>query len=197
LRPERAQSPAAGPVNPLGRTRATALTWGSTAQERALRFACDEFTGQTTDALYRAVTVSAPPAVLFRWLCQLRAAPYSYDWLDNLGRRSPRTLTPGLDRLQNGQPVMTIFRLAAFEAGRHITAVLDGTGPLSGRLAVTYLIVPEADERCRLVVKIAITYPRNLIGAAMRILLPAGDLVMMRKQLLTLKALSERDASNA
>ena len=182
-------------MNPLARTWATALTWGSTAEERALRFACDEFAGETRDALYRAVTVSAPPAVLFRWLCQLRAAPYSYDWLDNPGRRSPRTLTPGLDRLQDGQPVMTIFRLAAFETGRHITAVLHSTGLLFDQLAVTYLIVPGADERCRLVVKIAVTYPRNLIGAAMRILLPAGDLVMARKQLLTLKALSERDAS--
>jgi hypothetical protein len=184
-------------VNPLGRTRAAALSWGSTPQERALGFACDQFAGEPSDVLYRAVTVSAPSAVLFRWLCQLRAAPYSYDWLDNPGRRSPRTLTPGLDSLQNGQPVMTIFRLAAFETGRHITAVLGSPGLLFDKLAVTYLVIPEADERCRLVVKVAITYPRNLIGATMRILLPAGDLVMMRKQLLTLKALAERDAPNA
>jgi len=84
-------------VNPVARAWATVLTWGSTGQERALRFACDEFTGQTADALYRAVTVNAPPAVVFRWLCQLSAGPYSYDWIDNLGRRSPRTLTSGLD----------------------------------------------------------------------------------------------------
>ena len=183
-------------MNPLARAWARVLTWGSTGQERALRFACDEFTGPTADALYRAVTVNAPPAVVFRWLCQLRAGPYSYDWIDNLGRRSPRTLTPGLDRLQNGQRVMTIFRLAAFEPGRHITAVLDSTRIPSGKLAVTYLLVPEAGEGCRLVVKIAFTYPCSPVGTAMRILLPAGDLVMMRKQLLTLKALAERDAAD-
>jgi hypothetical protein len=183
-------------VNPVARARAKVLTWGSTAREREYCFACDEVAGQTTDALYRAVTVNAPPAVLFRWLCQLRAAPYSYDWIDNLGRRSPRTLTPGLDHLQNGQPVMTVFRLAAFEPDRHITAVLYSTGILFRRLAVTYLLVPEAHERCRLVVKIAVAYPRNPAGTATRILLPAGDLVMMRKQLLTLKSLAERDAAN-
>jgi hypothetical protein len=143
---------------------------------------------------YRALTVYASPALLFRWLCQLRAAPYSYDWLDNLGRQSPRRLTPGLDRLQVGQRIMTIFRLAAFEPDRHITAVLHRLTSLFGELAVTYLIVPEAEERCRLVVKIAAAYPRTPIGATMRALLPAGDLVMMRKQLLMLRKLAERDA---
>jgi hypothetical protein len=183
-------------MGPLTRTRAVARTWGSTAQERALVFACDRFVADPHDALYRAVTVNAPPALLFRWLCQLRTAPYSYDWLDNLGRKSPRRLTPGLDRLQAGQRIMTVFQVAAFEPDRHITAVLDRVTALFGDLAVTYLIVPEAEERCRLVVKVAAAYPRTPIGAAMRGLLPAGDLVMMRKQLLKLRTLAERDAAN-
>ena len=183
-------------MDPVARARAATRTWGSSAGERELEFACDRFVAEPEDALYRALTVNAPPALLFRWLCQLRAAPYSYDWIDNLGRRSPRSLTPGLDRLQVGQRIMTVFRLAAFEPDRHITAVLGRPGALFGDLAVTYLIVPEAEERCRLVVKIAVAYPRTPIGAAMRALLPAGDLVMMRKQLLTIKKLAERDAAN-
>jgi hypothetical protein len=150
-------------------------TWGSTPQERALEFACDRLVADPHDALFRAVTVDASPTVLFRWLCQLRAAPYSYDWIDNLGRRSPRHLTPGLDRLEAGQRIMTVFRLAAFEPARHITAVLKGPGLLFGGLAVAY--------------------PRTPIGLAVRALLPPGDLVMMRKQLLTLKELAERDAA--
>jgi hypothetical protein len=182
-------------MEPVTRARVVARSWGSTAQERGLEFACDRFV-DANDALYRAVTVDAPPAVLFRWLCQLRAAPYSYDWLDNLGRQSPQRLTPGLDRLQIGQRIMTVFQLAAFEPDRHITAVLDRLTFLFGDLAVTYLIVPEAEDRCRLVVKVAVAYPRTPVGAAMRGLLPAGDLVMMRKQLLTLRELAERDAAN-
>jgi hypothetical protein len=183
-------------MDPITRTRAMAHTWGSTAQERQLDFACDRFVAEPNDALYRALTVNAPPALLFRWLCQLRTAPYSYDWIDNLGRRSPRSLTPGLDRLQVGQRIMTFFQLAAFEPDSHITAVLDRLDALFGDLAITYLIVPEADERCRLIVKVAVAYPRTPIGAAMRGLLPAGDLVMMRKQLLTLRKLAQRDAAN-
>ena len=182
-------------MNPVARTWAIANTWGSTAQERQLDFACNRFVPNPDQSLYRAVTVDASPATLFRWLCQLRAAPYSYDWLDNFGRRSPRRLTPGLDQLQVGQRIMTVFRVVAFERDRHITAVLQGASRLFGDLAITYLIVPEGDERCRLVVKIAVAYPRTPIGAAVRALLPAGDLVMMRKQLLTFKELAERDAS--
>jgi hypothetical protein len=135
--------------------------------------------------------------VLFRWLCQLRVAPYSYDLIDNLGRRSPRTLTPGLEDLRIGQRIMTVFRLAAFERDRHLTVVLPTGGPFFEHLAITYLIAPVAEQRCRLVVKIAARYPRGPIGAAVRALLPAGDLIMMRKQLRTFRELAERDVTFA
>src|SRR5213594_4371663 len=76
------------------------------------------------DALYRAVDVEAPPPILFRWLCQLRVAPYSYDWIDNFGRPSPRELLPGLDAVAVGQRVMTFFELVDFERDRHLTGRL-------------------------------------------------------------------------
>ena len=186
-----------GVVDAIDRLRASARTWGSAAEERRLEFACDRHVPEGADALYRATTVNAPASVVFRWLCQLRAAPYSYDWLDNLGRRSPRTLTPGLDRLERGQRIMTVFRLAEFEQGRQLTAVLDNGSAVLGRLAVTYLVVPKDERRCRLVVKIAVAYARTPIGAAMRRLLPVGDMLMMRKQLLTFKELAEREAAPA
>jgi hypothetical protein len=168
--------------------------WGSTASERQLEYACDRYVREPDDALYRAVSVRAPAPLLFRWLCQLRAAPYSYDWIDNLGRQSPRSLTPGLDRLETGQRIMTVFEVVEFEPDRHLTGRLDRPRKLFGDLAVTYLIVPQDETRCRLVVKVAVAYRRTPVGVATRLLLPPGDLVMMRKQLLTLKALAERDA---
>src|SRR5260221_14022454 len=88
--------------------------WGSTAEERALAYPCDRVLPESDAEYFRAVDVDAPPAVAFRWLCQLRAAPYSYDLLDNLGRRSPPTLTPGPDALAVGQRGMTIFTLVRF-----------------------------------------------------------------------------------
>lgn len=170
-------------------------TWGSTAAERALEFPCDRHLPDADQALYRAVDVAAPAAIVFRWLCQLKAAPYSYDWIDNAGRRSPRALIPGLERLRVGERVMTIFELAAFVPDRHLTLLLRRSA-LFGAVAVTYLVRPVGPERSRLVVKLLVRYPASMIrGRLMRALLPAGDLVMMRKQLLTLKELAERDAA--
>ena len=170
-------------------------SWGSTAAERRLVYPCDRHLPVHDEALYRAVGVEASPALLFRWLCQLRAAPYSYDWIDNLGRPSPRHLTPGLDALEVGQVVMG-FRLVEFEPDRHLTLCGHPLGRLFGTYAATYLVLPSGPERCRLVVKLLAAYPRPaLLRVPMRALVPLADLVMMRKQLLTLKALAERDAS--
>lgn len=174
-----------------------ARTWGSTPEERQRTFPCDRHLPIHDDAVYRAVDVEAPAPALFRWLCQLRVAPYSYDWINNLGRRSPRRLIPGLDELAVGQPVMG-FSLVEFEQDRHLTLCGSALGPLFGAYAVTYLIVPSPGPRCRLVVKLLMAYPRiALLRYPMRRLGPLADLIMMRKQLLTLKCLAERQAAAA
>ena len=170
-----------------------ARTWGSTEAERAAAYPCDGWLADADDELWRAIDIAAPPAVVFRWLCQLRAAPYSYDWIDNLGRTSPRELTPGLDELETGQRVMTIFRLVEFEPGRHITLLLERGKRLFGELAVTYQVDPAGDGS-RLIAKLVVRRPSGP-GRLLGSLLPAGDLVMMKKQLRTLKALAERDAA--
>src|SRR4051794_41885542 len=100
---------------------AVASEWGTTAPERAMPLPCDWQLPGAQLRLHRAVDVAAPAATVFRWLCQLRAAPYSYDLIDNFGRRSPPRLTPGLERLERGQRFMTIFRLVDFQARRQNT----------------------------------------------------------------------------
>ena len=169
-------------------------TWGSTVDERRLPYPCDRHLPVFDDAVYRAVDVAAPPAILFRWLCQLRVAPYSYDWIDNLGRQSPRRLIAGLDQLRVGQHMMG-FELVEFEHDRHMT--LHGTFGYFGTYAVTYLIIPAA-AGCRLAVKLLMAYPRPIVLHYLFASLgPPADFVMMRKQLLTLKELAERDTATA
>jgi hypothetical protein len=166
-----------------------AHTWGSTAEERVLEFPCDGCLSSVDTVLFRAVDVNASEAVIFRWLCQLRVAPYSYDWIDNLGRRSPRTLTAGMENLEVGQRVMTIFELVSFARDRHLTLVMRHrrSRKIFGDIAVTYLVRPG-----RLVVK--------LVGRCgpwwKREALAWGDLIMTRKQLLTLKRLMEEADQN-
>ena len=167
-------------------------TWGSTPEERALTFACDARCAADGESLFRAVTVRAPPPIVFRWLCQLRVAPYSYDWVDNYGRTSPRELRPGLEELQRGQRVMRIFELVDFGRDSHLTLELRSGDALFGRLAITYLVLPQERGESRLVVKVReLVHARGLLACIKWRLLAAGDLVMMRKQLLTLKALAE------
>ncbi len=176
-------------------TPSIATAWGSTAAERALPFPCDRHLAGADDAYHRAVTVEAPAAVVFRWLCQLRVAPYSYDWIDNLGRTSPPCLTPDLDDLAVGQNFMTMFELVDFERDRHVTLRSCRLGWVFGDVAVTYMLVPLGPERCRLVVKLLVRHTGGRAVALVRgALLPWGDVVMMRKQLLNLKRLAEETA---
>ena len=91
--------------------------WGTEPRERSLAFPCDDLISQPDATLYRGVTIQNSPEIVFRWLCQMRAAPYSYDWIDNFGKQSPRKLSPGLESLAIGQDVMSIFNLVGFEQG--------------------------------------------------------------------------------
>lgn len=175
-------------------TMSIAYTWGTTAAERALAYPCDRYIGAPRDELHRGVTVDASPAIVFRWLCQLRAAPYSYDWIDNVGRRSPRRLTPGLEALAPGQRVMSIFTLAEFEQDRQITVQVRRSR-LFGSFAVTYMLVEQPGGATRLLVKISSRHARGIRATITRVVLAWGDLVMMRRQLLNLKRLAEGTAS--
>ncbi len=171
------------------------FTWGSTATERASHFPCDDLAFESDVALYRAVGIAAAPDLTYRWLTQLRAAPYSYDLIDNFGRPSPARLTPGIDALAAGQRIMTIFRIVSFEPGRSLTLKLDSRlyENAFGGIVGSYR-VDAAPAGSRLVAKILLRYPRGAYGALLRTVLPTLDLIMFRKQLLNLKRLTERDA---
>jgi hypothetical protein len=156
------------------------LIWGATQSERTALLPCDGLCPRAGVRADRAISIDAPPPIVFCWLCQLRVAPYSYDLLDNLGRRSPRKRDPELGHLEVGQRFMNLFVLRSFVDGAQITLRSKG-------VAVTYLVRPEgAGSRLHVRVLFAIPWPAGR-------LLALGDLVMMRKQLLTLKSLAEHE----
>jgi hypothetical protein len=168
--------------------------WGTSVAERALQFPCDALALDGDVALFRGVSVNAPTSTAFRWLCQLRVAPYSYDWIDNRGRRSPQHLITALEQLSRGQEFMGIFTLVDFETDRHITLRIKKGSTAErafGDIRGTYLVAP-AGHGCRLTVKLLAQFAPGLLGRGTRRVLPWGDLVMMRRQLLNLKRLAER-----
>ena len=169
--------------------------WGTRSDETRLVYPCDRFLEGVADAYYRGITIHASPKVIFRWLCQMRIAPYSYDWIDNFGRKSPRELTPKLNELRIGQHVMTIFELVDFEEDRQFTIRMKRdffTHKVVGDTVVSYVIEPGDGGSCRLLVKLLVRYPKGLLGWVTRLTLPPGDLIMMRRQLMNFKELSER-----
>jgi hypothetical protein len=143
---------------------------------------CDALAPNAGTRADRAISVAAPPSIVFAWMCQLRVAPYSYDLLDNFGHRSPQKRNAGLSHLELGQRFMTLFALSSFVDGEQITLRCKG-------VAVTYA-VREQGAGSRLHVRVLFDGP-VLLGR----LVALGDLVMMRKQLLTLKALAEQEAA--
>ena len=161
--------------------------WGADADEAARRYPADDLIEAPALAMTRAVDVDAPVELCWRWLCQVALAPYSYDLVDNLGRRSPQHLVPGTDELRVGQ-AMTVFTLTSFEPGRSWTGLIAPqrlTG--LGRTAATY-----AAEPGRLVARLVVPGGTSF-ERARGLALAWGDLVMMRRQLLNLAALAQRD----
>jgi hypothetical protein len=158
--------------------------WGVSDEEVARHYPCDDLVARPTLEAWRGVTVRTSAAHLWPWLVQVRWAPYSYDWIDNRGRRSPRELIDGPPpqpgdaySRSGGRPV---GRILAVEPGVSYTATILGA-------FMTYELVPVGDRETRLLLKI--------VGGGRRWLAPfvsAGDLVMARKQLLNLRDHAER-----
>ncbi len=163
-------------------------TWGDVLPVDLVRpLPCDDWIDEPHQVLHRAAVSEAPPVELFRWVAQLRAAPYSYDWIDNLGRRSPSRLI-GLPQPVIGDRVNAIFTVVDVEAGRSIT--MRFVAGWFGEVVCTYLVEPW-DAGSRVLVRFPVRYADGPAAKAVSWLLPAGDLVMMRRQLLNLARLAE------
>ena len=165
--------------------------WGVSAEEVSRRYPCDDFVPAPDLQAWRGVTVRASCSDVWRWVAQIRLAPYSFDWIDNLGRRSPQELRhlaePTVGEhftTYGGRPT---GRILSVEPGVQLTAAIMGA-------VMSYVLVPTggaADGPTRLLLKVAGTPGRWLAP-----LLSVGDLVMARRQLLNLKGLAERSATS-
>lgn len=158
--------------------------WGVTDNEVSRSYPCDKYVVSPALQAWRGVRVQAPAAMVWPWVCQIRLAPYSYDWIDNLGRRSPRQLM-NLPGPRAGEPFTTaggrtLGRVLLVEPEKHLTATIM-------RAYMSYVLVPEQDIETRLLLKVVMEANRWAAAG-----LCVGDLIMARRQLLNIKQLAER-----
>lgn len=157
--------------------------WGVTDSEILRCYPCDDFVVSPALQAWRGVHVEASADVVWPWVAQVRLAPYSYDWIDNLGRPSPQELV-GLPEPQVGEGFTTaggrkLGRIVSVDPGRQLTGTIMGA-------FMSYVLVPQEHDT-RLLLKVVMQTTRWVALG-----LSVGDLIMARRQLLNLKQLAER-----
>lgn len=160
--------------------------WGVTDAEVALHYPCDDVIAAPVLQAWRGVTVHATPEAIWPWIGQIRLGPYSYDWIDNIGHRSPQELRD-LPEPAAGQHFTTaagrpLGRILSISPRRHLTARIAGA-------VMSYVLVPSCDAT-RLLLKVVMAGSRWVAPVV-----SVGDLVMARRQLLNLKGLAEKPAT--
>jgi len=204
LTADRAATAVPPPHGFVARAIDTYRGWGTDQHMRTVSWECQKYVPEPNETFFRCVRVAAPKEIVWRWMCQLRVAPYSYDWLDNAGRESPRILTPGAERLTVGQRILIIFRIVEFNDGESMTLrVAPHWRWLWGNVTCTYKTLDNGDGTCGLYLALsAHSIPGKIAGPTglfwvRKFFFPWGELAMVRKQLLTIKTLAEQQAGTA
>lgn len=170
------------------------LRWGATEEEIRRAMPGDEVVQRPSFDATRAVTVAAPPECIYPWLVQIgvgRAGWYSYDLLDNLGRRSAEVILPEHQRLEIGGIV------PMSPDGRQGMKVLDyrpnewllwwdGAGDSTW----VWGLYPQGGTT-RLVTRVRMRYRWSSPTILFAMLVEFFDLMMMRKALLGIKRRAE------
>ena len=163
--------------------------WGSRPEEVTAPVTGDDLVPDATLVATRSVSLGARPDAVYPWLAQMgfgRAGWYSYDWLDNLGRPSATTIHDEWQAHEGdeipGGPIT--FTAAVARPGEAF--VLTLLRPRIG-FSLAYELRPER-EGTRLVsrLRVRLRVPGGHIVE--RFALGPGDGVMVRRQLLGLRA---------
>jgi hypothetical protein len=158
--------------------------WGVTSDEIRRRYPCDEVVPNPALQVWRGVSVRAEPEKVWMWVKQIQLAPYSYDWIDNLGRRSPQRLCSVADPVP-GDPFTAAMGGRRFGLVLTVTPAEQLTGKIMGAV-MSYVLVP-VGSTTRLLLKVVMP-----LGRMTAPLLSVGDLIMARRQLLNLARLAEQ-----
>lgn len=126
------------------------LRWGATAGERRARWLGDSFFDEDPGrglAMTRAIDLDAPPEDVWPWIaqCGRGAGWYSFDFVDNGGKRSARHLVSWIPEPRIGDATAVGY-LRAVEPGSGLAWWYDGLRFLGThtRMVVSYHVRPRA-----------------------------------------------------
>ncbi|HEX6580776.1 MAG TPA: hypothetical protein VF195_07885 [Actinomycetota bacterium] len=165
--------------------------WGTTDAEARGPMPGDDLLRPGAPSTTRAITIDAAPRDVFPWLVQIgyeRGGWYSYDWIDNDGRRSIDRIDPTLQDLSVGD------RIQMFPGfGPVVREIVPEHHILSGGDADTWclLLEPTAEGRTRLVSRWRQDWPKTFGTFAWALISDPGAFVMERKMLRTIRSLAE------
>lgn len=168
------------------------IRWGATDEEVKRSMPGDELIRDASLNTTRAITIHARSEQIWPWLLQMgpgRAGWYSYDRIDNGGKPSADRIIAELQTpLKPGDKLTGLdhesFHVMAVEQNRYLV--------LGPRVSWTLALYPQADGTTRLVERLRARYDwRRPMGLAFAVMLDIGDFIMMREQLLNLKARAE------
>jgi hypothetical protein len=168
------------------------LTWGATPDEVARPMPGDDLVPEPQLAATRAIAIAAPAEAVWPWLVQMggytRGGWYSYDHLDNGGRPSARTIVPELQQLAVGDVLPTGtdgtgFEVVAIDPPRSLVAVIDHPHATTSWA----MALEPTGGGSRLVFRLRLRAAPTAVGWLYRVVMDAGDFVMMRRQLLTIR----------
>jgi hypothetical protein len=156
--------------------------WGVSDDETSRHFPCDDLVSAPALEAWRAVDIAAPAHAVWPWVAQLRVAPYSYDWIDNRGRRSPRELLhlpePEVGDNFTSSGGRPLGRIVSVDTGQQLTGTIMGA-------YMSYVLRPKGELATRLLLKVVVQTTRYSVALSL------GDLVMARRQMLNIKRLAE------
>ena len=167
--------------------------WGATDDETHGSMPGDDIVDRARLVATRSITLGAPPEQVFPWLRQMgfgRGGWYSYDLLDNLGRRSARSINPDWQSLSSGDRVPggpVDFVAVVVEPPRHLVLHL-GPSPEKNRRVDFSLAYDLRDDPVgtRLVTRVRARIDAPGGQLIEQVVLGPGDGIMLRRQLLNL-----------
>jgi hypothetical protein len=172
--------------------------WGATDHEVQAPMPGDELVPKASFAATRAITIDAPPELVWPWIVQMgyrRAGFYTYDLLDNAGFDSADRILEQYQppKIGDWMPMAkkvnetTAFKVKAFATNQWLLwAKPDSTW--------AWKLVPLEGGRTRLISRLKQRYPWETPGSTILtlVLLEFGDFPMMRRVLKGIKARAER-----